>query len=324
MRLLRLAVPVLALTTLLAGCSSGGSGDSGDPSSSPTSTSLSAVHVGDATGEKAPKVTVDAPLAVEETTRKVITTGDGEPVDTGKLVSIAFVGINGATGKQFGTGGFADSQNPSPASFVLGDSVIPGFTTALKGVPAGSEVLTAVAPDDGYGPQGGLEQAGIGAKDTLVYLIKVDAVGPARAQGTPVTPPPGLPAVSLDPATGAPKVTVPAGVPAPTQLVSQVLIEGTGPVVQSGQTVTFQYTGVNYSTGAVFDSSWEKGSPFSTPIGTGQVIKGWDTGLVGKKVGSQVLLVVPPDQGYGAAGQPAAKISGTDTLVFVVDILATS
>jgi peptidylprolyl isomerase len=314
-RLFRLVLPVLALATLTAGCGSGGSGDT---SSSPTSTGLGAVHVAGAAEGQVPKVTVDAPLSVKSTTRKVLSAGNGEAVDTGKLVTIAFVGVNGTTGKQFGAGGWSDS----PASFVLGDSVIPGFTTALKGVKSGSEVLTAVTPKDGYGSQG-LPSAKIGAKDTIVYLIKVDAVGAARAQGTPVTPPAGLPTVALDAASGKPTVTIPQGVPAPTQLVSQDLVKGTGPAVTSGQVVTFQYTGVNYRTGQEFDSSWSKGSPFSTPIGTGQVIKGWDTGLVGKTVGSQVLLVVPPDQGYGPqGGQESAGISATDTLVFVVDILA--
>ena len=76
-----------------------------------------------------------------------------------------------------------------------------------------------------------------------------------------------------------------------------------------------------YRTGKQFDSSWDRGAPADFAIGTGKVIPGWDAGLVGQTVGSQVLLVVPPDQGYGASGNSQAGISGTDTLVFVVDIL---
>ena len=64
-----------------------------------------------------------------------------------------------------------------------------------------------------------------------------------------------------------------------------------------------------------------RGAPAQFPIGAGQVIAGWDQGLVGKTVGSQLLMVIPPDQGYGAAGNAQAGIKGTDTLVFVVDIL---
>jgi peptidylprolyl isomerase len=83
-----------------------------------------------------------------------------------------------------------------------------------------------------------------------------------------------------------------------------------------------QYTGVIWRTKKVFDSSWTRKQPYTTPIGVGQVIKGWDTGLVGQTVGSRVLLVVPPADGYGSAGSSAAGIKGTDTLVFVVDIIA--
>ena len=91
-------------------------------------------------------------------------------------------------------------------------------------------------------------------------------------------------------------------------------------MVEAGQTVTVQYTGVIWDTGKKFDSSWDRGQPIDFGIGTQQVIAGWDEGLVGQTVGSQVLLVVPPDKGYGTAGSPP-KITGTDTLVFVVDIL---
>ena len=74
--------------------------------------------------------------------------------------------------------------------------------------------------------------------------------------------------------------------------------------------------------GKVFDSSWTGKGSVQFPIGAGQVIAGWDEGLVGQTVGSQVLLVIPPDKGYGSGGAPQAGIKGTDTLVFVVDILS--
>jgi peptidylprolyl isomerase len=134
-----------------------------------------------------------------------------------------------------------------------------------------------------------------------------------------VAPVAGQPTVALDP-SGAPTITMPGGDP-PTTLVTQPLITGTGAPVASGQSITVHYTGALWATGKVFDSSWTRGEPTSFPIGTGGVIKGWDQGLIGQTVGSQVLLVIPPDLGYGASGAPDAGISGTDTLVFVVDIL---
>jgi peptidylprolyl isomerase len=93
--------------------------------------------------------------------------------------------------------------------------------------------------------------------------------------------------------------------------------------VKSGQVLAVQYTGVNYRTGQVFDSSYKDGGVQSIQLSTSTgLIKGWVTGLTGQTVGSRVLLVIPPADGYGSAGASQAGIKGTDTLVFAVDILA--
>jgi peptidylprolyl isomerase len=153
----------------------------------------------------------------------------------------------------------------------------------------------------------------------LLFVIDVKSVALARAAGDPVAPAAGLPKVTLA-ANGKPTITVPSTA-APAQLVVQPLIKGAGPVVASGQTITVHYTGVIWANGKQFDSSWDRREPVDFSIGTGKVIAAWDEGLVGQTVGSQVLLLVPPDKGYGATGNSQAGISGTDTLVFVVDIL---
>ena len=110
---------------------------------------------------------------------------------------------------------------------------------------------------------------------------------------------------------------------APAKTVVQPLIQGAGAAVKDGQTVRVAYTGALLKDGSVFDSSASRPDQpyFEFPLGQGQVIKAWDSGLKGQKVGSRVLFVVPPADGYGEAGSPP-KISRTDTLVFVVDILA--
>jgi peptidylprolyl isomerase len=102
----------------------------------------------------------------------------------------------------------------------------------------------------------------------------------------------------------------------------KVLSEGTGPVVKSGTLLIADYLGQIWR-GKVFDNSYDRKAPIATPIGLGAVIKGWDLGLVGKKVGSRVLLVIPPADGYGSAGSSGAGIKGTDTLAFVIDIVST-
>jgi peptidylprolyl isomerase len=122
-----------------------------------------------------------------------------------------------------------------------------------------------------------------------------------------------------------PTVSVPVA-PAPSALTQQVLTKGTGTVVAKGDTLIANYVGQTWTPAGgkvnVFDSSFSRGEPAAFVIGVGQVIPGWDTTLVGKQLGSRVLITIPPADGYGTAGQSQANISGTDTLVFVIDLVA--
>jgi peptidylprolyl isomerase len=106
------------------------------------------------------------------------------------------------------------------------------------------------------------------------------------------------------------------------QLVTEVLKEGDGPVVTKGELLTANYLGQIWRDGKVFDNSYDRGAPSSFPIGVGGVITGWDEGLVGKKIGSRVLLSIPSDKGYKSTGNSQAGIKGDDTLIFVVDLVA--
>lgn len=123
-----------------------------------------------------------------------------------------------------------------------------------------------------------------------------------------------------------PAVTVPAG-PAPAALSQHVLTQGSGTAVAKGDTLIANYVGQTWAPKSgkpnVFDSSFDRGMPAAFVIGVGSVIPGWDKTLVGQKIGTRLLLAIPPADGYGASGQSSANISGTDTLVFVVDIIAT-
>jgi peptidylprolyl isomerase len=123
-----------------------------------------------------------------------------------------------------------------------------------------------------------------------------------------------------------PTVTFPDSQP-PKQLVEQTLIAGSGTTVAAGDTVITNYVGEIWPTKAgsapkVFDSSFARGAPAGFVIGTGAVIPGFDKTLVGKRMGTRMLLSIPPADGYGSSGNSQAGISGTDTLVFVVDLLA--
>lgn len=105
------------------------------------------------------------------------------------------------------------------------------------------------------------------------------------------------------------------------ELLVEVLEEGDGPVVEAGDTIVCNYLGQVWG-GGVFDNSYDRGAPLDFQIGVGMVIAGWDDGLVGQRVGSRVLLSIPPHLGYGEFGVPQAGIGGGDTLVFVTDIVA--
>jgi peptidylprolyl isomerase len=123
-----------------------------------------------------------------------------------------------------------------------------------------------------------------------------------------------------------PTLTFPAS-PPPKQLIEQTLIAGTGTPIASGDTLITNYVGEIWpnkigSQPKVFDSSFSRGAPTGFVIGVGAVIPGFDKTLVGKHIGTRMLLSIPPADGYGSSGNSQAGISGTDTLVFVVDLLA--
>jgi peptidylprolyl isomerase len=120
--------------------------------------------------------------------------------------------------------------------------------------------------------------------------------------------------------TEKPNVHIPAGQEPPADLVVEDLVEGHGREATVGQDVEVHYVGVAWSTGQQFDASWDRRSPFSFPLGEGRVIKGWDEGVQGMKVGGRRRLTIPPHLGYGSAGA-GGVIRGGETLVFVVDLL---
>ena len=129
-----------------------------------------------------------------------------------------------------------------------------------------------------------------------------------------------IPAEDRSPAGTAgtqPTVTVPSGAP-PTELQCADLITGTGPAAANGDNVTVQYVLATYSSGKVIQSSWSS-QPFTFTLGQGQVIPGWDKGVVGMKVGGRRELIIPPSLGYGSQS-PGAGIAANDTLVFVIDL----
>ncbi|MCU1402212.1 MAG: peptidylprolyl isomerase [Microbacteriaceae bacterium] len=263
----------------------------------------------------APKVTVKKGLTTKATERSVVIEGKGPVADQGNTAALAITAYNGTTGKELSSSGY--TQGTLTVVPVDAKQVIPGVAKAVKCSAAGSRVVAAITPADGFADQG--SQMGVGPKDTLVLVIDVvDVTKATKANGAPQPPVAGLPTVKLA-SNGAPTVTIPKTTP-PTDLKIADLKKGTGAKVKAGATVTVQYVGVLWATGKVFDSSWSRGAPSGFP--TTGVVPGFSKALVGQTVGSQVLAVIPPAEGYGATPPASSGISPTDTLVFVVDILA--
>ena len=300
---------VLALTAL-GGCSSSSTSSTG------SSGALDGITVA-GTDTEPSLVFKTTPLTVPATTTKVLKPGSGAALTTANSVTFNYALFNAADGAQIDTS-YGKGTVPIDLSSA---GLMKGLSKGLLGQHVGSRLLIAIPPADGFGAQGST-QASVGPSDTLVFLIDiVSATTPlTTATGTEVPPKPGLPTVSVGTDKIA-RVQIPK-TPPPDRLVVQPLIIGTGPVVRSGQSIKVTYTGVLWKDGKKFDASADHGAPVDFQIGTGKVIKGWDKGLVGQTVGSRMLLIVPPADGYGSRGSP--PIGPKDTMVFVVDILAAS
>jgi peptidylprolyl isomerase len=299
------------VAAVLAGCSSSPSHSSGQ-SSGPK------VTVTGAFGTQ-PKVTIPSAKANGQLQITSLIPGSGTVIPAGSAVLGNYIAYiwSGKTHK------LAQSTYTTvPALF--GQRLLPGLSDALKNVKVGERVLAVLPPKDGYGTSGN-SQGGVGPNDTLVFVIDVLKSFAAKAAVTGATVSTGgngLPTVTN---TNPPVITIPKTGKPPSTLVSKTLIQGTGPAIASGQQVIVQYVGMNWRTGKIFDSSEADGDPFGFVQGLspqeGGVITGWDTGLKDAKVGSRVLLVIPPKDGYGSTGNSQAGIKGTDTLVFVIDVL---
>ena len=123
----------------------------------------------------------------------------------------------------------------------------------------------------------------------------------------------------FDPSTTKPEIEFPGDTP-PTELVIEDITVGDGAEATPGDAIQAHYVGVAHSTGEEFDASWNQGAPLAFTVGVGQVIQGWDQGLLGMKEGGRRKIVIPPHLGYGDRGAGAA-IKGGETLIFVVDLV---
>ncbi|MDR1711630.1 MAG: FKBP-type peptidyl-prolyl cis-trans isomerase [Propionibacteriaceae bacterium] len=327
--------PILAIAAIaaLTACAAG------DPASTTPTPSVSVSYAPDLSGvtvtgdefKALPTVEFTAPFTVEETLVKVLIEGDGQVVPEGGVVNVVYLGIDGRTKNEFDGSFDADAANSQAVTFTL-HGVITGFQKGLEGQKVGSRVLIAMPGKDAYDIYGGNSNAGIEVGDTLLFVVDIVGAGLPHAEGTAVTPEPGLPTVSSG--DGKPTVTIPDTNP-PAELVSQVLIEGDGEKITAESTIYMKYLAY----------SWKKKAELVNPViaatdttpeyvkdigGTvwdwtdqgvlSEGLEGWKVGLEGKTVGSRVLLVIPPAQAYPDGNNDLGLEAG-DTMVYVIDLL---
>ncbi|MBT2515844.1 FKBP-type peptidyl-prolyl cis-trans isomerase [Streptomyces sp. ISL-90] len=278
--------------------------------------SSDAVTVSGKFGE-APKVDFPTPLAPGETQCTEVIAGEGELLQAGQFVLLGASIFNGTTGEEGQVVGYGDDAAP----LVMGGETPIAFTKGLTCAREGSRVVIVAPSEELIQPGEDPESAKGG--DSFVAVFDVKRAFPARASGSPQLTRDGFPAVVLAP-DGRPGITVPKGDP-PTKKESEVevLKRGAGGVVEDGDTVVVQYTGVTWADGGVFGSTWEKDAPTIFTVGgaESQVVPGFAKAVIGQKTGSQVAVIVPPSEGYG--DQASEKIPAGSTLFFVIDILGT-
>lgn len=306
LRPLILVSTVAATALLLAGCTgSPKSAESADPKGKDDACAQAAapgsftdgVEVSGDFGKPA-KVTVAKDAKVDKTQRTVVTEGDGKKVGEGDYVAYAMSAFDSKTGDHLGDLGYNEGEL-LPQNALANKAL----AEAIGCAAVGSRVAFALPAADGA--------------DSQLYIIDVLDKVPTAAWGEKQEPVAGMPTVTLA-KDGEPKVEVPSG-DAPDKLQISVLKQGDGAAVADGDTTLLQYYGVNWKDGKSFDSSWSKGEPYAAPGNA--YVPGFVQALAGQKVGSQVLVVIPPELGYGDKAN--GEIPANSTLVFVIDILAT-
>jgi len=267
----------------------------------------------------APTLKFPTPLTASSTQTKVLVAGKGPRFGGAQQIKFEYQSYNAATGKLLqGTAwNGTDAVSQVVQSSEKGSA---NFCDALGGAREGSVVATIFSAKDSHGGKA-YESSGIGKDDSIIFVFKILKVYLPKAQGDAKPAQDGFPQV----------VTNAAGVPglvmqnwetsaAPSDFKAETLIQGKGDVVKLNDMITVHYSGYIWSPAkSQFDSSWSKGTPATFQLKNGALIPGFIKALVGQRVGSQVVAILPPSYGYGASG--AGSIPANSTLIFVIDIL---
>jgi peptidylprolyl isomerase len=267
-----------------------------------------------------PEVSFPTPLRTEGAQRSVLVPGEGDPIAAGQIVDFQVSLFSGVDGELITQSSYDDTTNPLRRTAGADMDVL---AEVVQCAQVGSRIAATGTIADVFGA-GTLDPAlGLADDDSVVLVLDIEAAYLGKATGLPQLGAQGVPAVVTAP-DGRPGITVPNQDP-PTELIDHVLTRGDGAEVAEGDRVVMHYTGLDWETEAVFDSSWERGAPATFPAVSfldqpDGIVPGLAEAIVGKTVGSQVVVVIPPELGY-PEGQAPATIPAGSTMVFVVDIL---
>jgi peptidylprolyl isomerase len=301
---------VVAAVTL-AGCGSDNSSSNSSGSSS-GGLGLDGVHVSGAVGTSA-TVKFDGKITDSSSTTKVLFTGDGSKLGIGDSAVIHTVLADGSTQKTVEN----TYTEKRPALVTVTSQTPQLFRDALVGKTVGSRVLV-YAPASQVFSGTPDPSSGIGSNDVLAVVVDIVDQPLNGPNGSTHKPPAWAPKIQTD-SKGVSGLDF-AGTPKPDgRLHVAVLRQGTGATVKKGQLLGVKYFGAIYKGKKPFDQNFDA-APVGFPIGVQQVVPGWDKTLVGQKVGSEVVLQIPPKDGYGNKAQQ--NIPANSTLYFVVDILS--
>ena len=305
-------IAAIALLGSLTACSDTASGITGcDPAVLPGT--ASAVVTAPGTLGSAPKVNFPTPLYAKTTEASTVIAGKGAPIMAGQPVLLDVTILNGANGTPLqktsysGTGG---------SLITAGKSSFPAVSESLECAQVGSRIAIVGSAKDSH--NGAADSGnGIGKDDSFIYVIDVKGAFLARANGADQIPVNGMPAVVLT-ADGTPGISIPDRTAPKTSTVN-VLKKGDGATVKSNQYLVVQYTGIGWKSKAVFDSTWTNHQASVLQVGSASVSTGLSKALIGQRVGSQILAVLPPKEAAVADG--SGKAPADDAAVYVVDIL---
>jgi len=312
----RWAAAILGATMLLTACQGPPVPADEDGACEPTiaGSASDAITVTGSRDEQ-PNVGFDSLDEVRTTQRTVVREGRGRIAERGTLATFSYAAYSASSGELIDAVGY-DGHHVQAT--VDDATLLPGMKKTILCSRAGSRLVGVIPPEDGFGV-GTSAPAGVSPSESIVVVVDLVAVAADRANGEPQdVDDETLPAVTVG-ASGEPRVSIPPKAP-PKELVTRVLKMGSGELVTEGAKVTVEYVGVDWKTSRIFDTSWNKAALVQRP--TTDFIKGFGSALTGARVGSQLLVVVPPGLGYDAAGNTQFGLEPSDTLVFVIDILA--